>query len=289
MYVVMGATGHIGSALARRLLEHGNQVHVVLHREKEVADWRARGATSSVADVRDPVALRSALAGGKRAFLLNPPAPPGSDAEAQERATVRSIITALRGLPLEQVVAESTYGAREGSGIGDLGALYELERALAEQPVPARVIRAAYYLSNWDSALDSARNEGVLHTFYPPDFHLPMVAPGDIAQVAFDLLTASPASNQLCHVEGPDRYTPADVARAFSLALGKPVHAVETPRAAWGQALSALGFSEAAASSFIGMTEATLKAEFPTVSETRRGPTSLDAYVAELVSRNCSN
>ncbi|MGX9115292.1 hypothetical protein ACWTU6_01150 [Mesorhizobium sp. BHbsci] len=54
---------------------------------------------------------------------------------------------------MRKIVAQSTYGARPGDRCGDLNILYELEQQLRGQPIPASIIRAAYYMSNWDSVL----------------------------------------------------------------------------------------------------------------------------------------
>ncbi|TGR60102.1 NmrA family transcriptional regulator, partial [bacterium M00.F.Ca.ET.194.01.1.1] len=93
----------------------------------------------------------------RRAFLLNPPADPATDTDAEEQKTVAAIVTALAGSGLEKVVAESTYGAQPGEGIGDLSVLYGFEQKLKAQTIPASIIRAAYYMSNWDQALETAR------------------------------------------------------------------------------------------------------------------------------------
>jgi uncharacterized protein YbjT (DUF2867 family) len=43
MFVVLGATGHVGSAVAETLLEAGEPVTVVVHAAEKAAAWRARG------------------------------------------------------------------------------------------------------------------------------------------------------------------------------------------------------------------------------------------------------
>ena len=123
-----------------------------------------RSAVVAVCDIRDTDALRDVFRTGRRAFLLNPPADPSTDTDAEERATVASIVAALDGSGLEKVVAQSTYGARPGERCGDLTVLYELEQALA---IPASVLRAAYYMTNWDAVLPTMRNESVLPTLFP--------------------------------------------------------------------------------------------------------------------------
>ena len=288
MQVILGSTGHIGSALVPLLLERQQAVTVVARSAERVALWRDRGAHVAVADIHDTPALHAALRRGSRAYLVNPPADCALDTDREERATVRSIVSALQGTNLELVVAQSTYGAQSGEHIADLGSLFELERGVAAQSTPYQIIRAAYYMSNWDAQLESARSEGVLRSFYPPDFALPMVAPADIAQVAARLLTEPPTSSTISNVEGPARYTSADVAAAFSQALGKTVQAVYIPKSERLAALQKLGFSSAAADSFSAMTELTLNARFPAIGETTRGTTTLADYVAVLCARRPS-
>lgn len=283
MYVVLGGTGHVGSSLAERLLRRNERVTVVTRREQNRKEWEHRGAEVAVLDVRDVDALRAVFARAPGAFLLNPPADPATDSASEERKTVRAILAALEGAELARIVALSTYGAQPGESIGDLGVLYELEEALRQRSSPAAIIRAAYYLSNWDGALQSARDEGRLYSFFPADFELPMVAPADIAELACRLLTGSAVTDGIHCIEGPARYTPADVARAYSRALGKPVEVTTFPEEGWVGTLQELGFSSPAARSMAAMTHIVLhrKYELPAVPE--RGQTSLEDYVRRLV------
>ena len=180
MYVVLGANGHVGSAVAHCLLQRGNAVRVVMRSLDKGERWRELGAEVSVADVRDEGALRSAFRQGSRAFVLNPTADPSTDTNAAELGTVRSILGALRNSGLEAVVAESTYGARPGESLGDLSVLYELEEGLKSQSIPYGIVRAAYYMTNWAGQLNSIRQERVLRTMFPADHKLPMVSTEDI-------------------------------------------------------------------------------------------------------------
>lgn len=283
MFVVLGATGHVGSAVAETLLEAGEPVTVVVRAAEKEAAWRARGAQTAVADVLDPDGLRAVFRRGRRAFLLNPPAAPSTDTEVEEHRTVAGIVAALEGSGLEKVVVESTYGAQPGRRCGDLNVLYDFEQALAAQPIPATVQRAAYYMSNWDAALDQAR-QGVLPTLLPAGLKLPMVAPVDLGRAAADLLREPVGQEGIHYVEGPARYSPADVAAAFAQALGRPVEPRVTPRDQWAAAYRALGFSEPAAESYTRMTEATAEAPFEPEAP-RRGSVTLEQHIGELVRR----
>ena len=285
MYIILGGTGNVGSSVAETLLEKGEDVTVVSHDPKKVSEWEEKGAKVEIVDVLETDKLREVFKKGKRAFLLNPPGDISGDNVAEEKRTVASILNALKNSGLEKVVAESTYGAQKGDGIGDLGVLFEFEEGLRKINIPVDVIRAAYYMSNWEMSLESAKNEGVAHTFYPPNFKLPMVSPKDIGRIAADFLTEDSEGFRLHYVEGPQIYSSNDVAEAFGKALNKKVETVQIPSEKWIETMKQTGFSDIAARSMAKMTEITIEAvEMP--KSPIRGETTLDEYIANLVSEN---
>jgi uncharacterized protein YbjT (DUF2867 family) len=284
MHVIMGGTGHVGSQAATALLGRGEAVTVVTRDADHATTLREKGAEIAEADIEDVASLRAAFRRGRRAFLLNPPADPSTDTDAVEKSSVARILEALEGSGLEKVVAESTGGAQPGERIGDLSVLWELEQGLARQAIPAAINRAAYYMSNWDGMLDGVRGTGKLPTMFPADMPIPMVAPKDLGRIAADRLMTGPDDTGIRYVEGPRRYSSADVARAFSNALGRPVTVEVTPRERWKQAFQALGFSDAAADSYARMTAASVDSNFDVPEEPLRGTTTLETYIRDLVS-----
>ena len=283
MHIILGGTGNVGSAVAQALLKRHEPIIVVTHDSSKAASLRQGGADVAVADVHDVDTLRDVFRQGRRLFLLNPPAAPSSDTVAEERRSLAAILSATEGAGLEKIVAESTYGARPGEQLGDLGVLYEMEQALTAQPIPATIIRAAYYMSNWNASLPVAREQGVIQTLYPKDFKLPMVAPSDIGELAARLMTEPIEQTGLHFIEGPDRYSSQDVAIAFAAVLGRPVDVKSIPRNQWLATLKGMGFSNEAAESFANMTAATLDETFPALNSTERGMTSLHDYLLQLV------
>jgi uncharacterized protein YbjT (DUF2867 family) len=259
---------------------------VVLHNEEKAPEWQRQGAQTAVADVHNSAALHRLFKQGERLFLLNPPAPPVTDTAVEERRTLAAILKALDGSGLRKIVAASAYGAQPGERLGDLGVLYDMEQALAAQPIPATIIRAAYYLSNWDFGLATAQQEGKIHTLFPPNFKLPMVAPHDIGLLAARLMLEPATQPGLHYIEGPAHYSPAEVAAAFAAALHKPVQAVETPRPQWLPTLKAMGFSAKAAESFVNMTALTLESPELAQESPKKGATTLQQYVDELVRKS---
>lgn len=283
MHIILGGTGHVGSAVARTLLDHNQPVTIISSDPKKADAWQRQGATVAIADVHDTDALRTVFRTGTRLFLLNPPAAPSTDTVAEERKSLTAILNALDGSGIRKVVAESTYGAQPGEHVGDLGVLYDMEQKLSDKNLSVTIIRAAYYMSNWDMALSTAQQEGVVHTLYPVDLHLPMVSPDDIGQLAARLLMEPLDKTGLYYVEGPAPYSSADVAEAFTEALNKFVVARETPQEQWVSVLTSMGFSPKGAESMAAMTEVTLKKDYESPDLPVRGHTTLQAYIDQLV------
>ncbi|WP_447952417.1 NmrA family NAD(P)-binding protein [Sphingopyxis chilensis] len=286
MHIVMGATGHVGSAVAETLLARGEPVGIITHDPGHADSWRDTKAEVIEANVNDVPSLRAAFQRGRRAFLLNPPADIRTDTDRVERSTVAKILAALPDSGLEKIVVESTAGAQPGERIGDLNVLWELEEGLRVQGIPAAINRAPYYFSNWDEQLDPIRETGKLQTMYPADLALPMAAPRDLGRAAADRLLSPAADAGVRHVEGPDRYSSNDVAQAFAEALGHPVEVVVTPREQWEDAYRKLGFSKPAANSYARMTAVSLDGGFDYDTRAIRGVTTLDEYIRQLVARS---
>jgi uncharacterized protein YbjT (DUF2867 family) len=163
--------------------------------------------------------------------------------------------------------------------------LHEFEQGLRRQAIPASIVRAAYYMSNWDAALPTVRAEGRLDSMLPADLQIPMVAPDDLGDAAARLLTGPAQGTGIHPVVGPRRYSPDDVAAAFAAALGRPVEVAVTPRGEWRAAYRKLGFSEAAADAYARMTAVSVDGGFELPTSAERGPTTLEAYVQALVER----
>ena len=221
MYIVLGANGHVGSAVVESLKATGEQVVALVHSDKGVESFHQPNIEAIKVDVADAPALKSAFKRGSRAFLLNPPAPPTADTNAQELRTARSIAEAVKGSNLEKVVLASTYGARAGDGTGDLSVLYEFERLIEGTGLPTAINRAAYYFSNLDMLIEPARH-GTLPTMFPAAMKLPMVASSDLGKIAAERLISPVDDVGVQHVERPQTYSFSDVAAAFAAKFGHP-------------------------------------------------------------------
>jgi uncharacterized protein YbjT (DUF2867 family) len=68
MYVILGATGHTGSAVAENLLAKGEKVRVIGRSKERLAKLSGQGAEAFVGDATDSTFLTQAFGGTGRVF-----------------------------------------------------------------------------------------------------------------------------------------------------------------------------------------------------------------------------
>jgi uncharacterized protein YbjT (DUF2867 family) len=280
-YLVLGASGHVGFAVLNNLPAGTRRLAAVHNAEKlQLASYPE--IERVVTDVADTDALRELFLITRRAFLLNPPADPSKDTNAEELKTARSIASALEGSGIEKVVVASTYGAQPGDGIGDLSVLFEFERLVEAAEIPTAINRGAYYFTNLDQLIDAAR-QGSIETPFPPSREMPMVGPNDLGRAAAERLVSDIDDIGVRYIEGPRRYSFIDVASAFADELGHAVTVAQMPRDEIEQSYRNVGFSPAAARTFTRMTEVSIDGvEMPAAPW--KGEATLAEYIAERVS-----
>lgn len=160
MIVVSAATGHIGSHLVKELVSKKQDVAGITSNPRNASRIEATGAKAAVVNIYDTPKLKELLRKADRFYMLNPPGDISKDPSDEERKSVEALVSAAKDSGLEKIVAESTYGAQPGEKLGDLDVLYEMEQKLAQAKIPHEIIRGAYYFSNWDMSLESAKAEG---------------------------------------------------------------------------------------------------------------------------------
>lgn len=241
MNIVTGATGNVGSALIKALISKGEKVTAITRDRSKAEKMFGNTVEIVQADVMDTNTLHQIFKRGAAVFILNPPADPSGNTDIEERKTARSLVAALQQLDIKRLVVESTMGSQPGDHIADLGVLYELEQDVKKLPYDCRIIRPAYYMSNWKNSLTEVKETGELTSFYPPDFKFPMVAADDIGALAAELMTAE-KSARINPIQGPEEYTANDVAAALEEILSRNVKVKVIPRKEWENFISRLAF-----------------------------------------------
>ncbi len=237
MYIVSGATGQTGSVVAQTLLEKDLPVRVIVRSEEKGKPWKDLGAEVAVADVQDAESLTKALEGGKVLYLMNPPNEQSENMFVETEKVIKAFQTAIGNSSLEKLVVLSSIGAHLPSGTGPIVTNHLLEQAFGNLDISTTFVRAAYFMENWNSVLDTVKSEGILPSFFQPlDKKIPQVSVEDIGRIAAEAMLENSEGVQIKKLAGFP-YSPNDVAEAFSKVLGKEVKAVAVPEEQWMETL----------------------------------------------------
>jgi uncharacterized protein YbjT (DUF2867 family) len=224
MYTVLGATGHIGSVITRRLLEKGEKVRVVGRNTTRLQAFVQKGAEAFIGDVGDVEAMTRALQDVRAAFLMMPPGMTSLDYRADQDRESTAISTAARNAGLHYAVDLSSYGAQAPAGSGPILGLHYAEQKLnAVEKLNVLHLRPAYFMENHLAAIGMIQMMGLYGGALKPDLPTPMIATRDIGAYAAErLLKLDFNGKQTQELLGERELTMNEVTTVIGKALLKP-------------------------------------------------------------------
>jgi len=189
MYTVLGATGHIGSVITRRLLEKGEKVRAVGRSTARLQLLVQRGAEAFIGDVNDAEALTRAFTDVRAAFLMIPPGMNSPDYAADQARETDTISTAVRNSGLHYAVNLSSIGAQAAAGTGPiLGVRLSETKLNAVEKLNVLHLRPAYFFENHLAAVSMVQMMGLFGGALRADMQIPMIATRDIGAYAAERL-----------------------------------------------------------------------------------------------------
>lgn len=185
-----------------------------------------------MADLGNSDELAKALSGAEGAYLLLPPGYEFVNGYIQKLAGIAaSIAEAVAASGIPHVALLSSEGAHLDSATGPIITNRNLEKALKPAAKNLTIVRAAYFIENWGSVLNAAKDGGLLPTFLTPDRKIPMVATRDIGRVAAESLLEPARGRRVIELAGPEDYSPEDIAHSLSKVFGREVNVQGRPSA----------------------------------------------------------
>ncbi|MDP2333007.1 MAG: NAD(P)H-binding protein [Reyranella sp.] len=284
MFVIMGATGQVGSAVLQALKQRKAPVRAVAR-----DPVRAGGLGVEVVrgEASDAASLAAAFKGAEAAFVMLVPPPQAADVLAESRAIAQAIAKAVRASGVPHLVALSSVGAQLASGNGIVQALHDFEAALAGAAPSMVFLRPGYFMENWAAVLPAAQDAGVLPSAQKPlDAKGEIVSARDVGRTAAELLLEPHQGTRIVNLAGPAQYSPVDAAAILSKLLGKEISAVPSSREETVAGLVAAGMGADYAAKLADLDDAANEGrmEFAAGSgEMQRGTVTLEEVLRRLI------
>jgi uncharacterized protein YbjT (DUF2867 family) len=288
MYTVLGATGHIGSVIVKKLLEKGEKVRVVGRSTARLQPLVQKGAEAFIGDVNDAEALARAFQDVRAAFLMMPPGMSSPDYRADQERESDAISAAVRNSGLHYAVYLSSIGAQAPSGTGPISGLHRAELKLnAIEKLNVLHLRPAFFFENHLSAVSMIHMMGLYGGALKADAPFPMIATKDIGVYAADrLLRLDFNAKQTRNLLGERDLTMNEVVGVIAKALNKPdLRYAQFPYEQVEKVLVQMGTPPKTAGYFIemfqGFNDGTVVATEPRSAENTT-PTSFESFVKDV-------
>jgi uncharacterized protein YbjT (DUF2867 family) len=230
---VVGASGTLGSAIVRALLEKGARVRAVVRATSSRAKLEALGVTDFVvADLRDPESLQQAMTAEPRAEAVIASAAGFSRHSARTKGDnsrtdtegYRDLIDATKKAGVPRFVLISILECDKAPNVPHFHQKYVTELYLAEKKQPYLALRAGAFLDRAEDVVATRVQKGVFPDILP-GVAMSMIYSPDLARYAAEAALDLPASamNQSVDIACDVPATGALVAAAFTRTMGRPV------------------------------------------------------------------
>ncbi|GAA2276312.1 SDR family oxidoreductase [Glycomyces scopariae] len=207
---ITGATGQLGSRVARMLAERGVPQRLVVRDPSRAP--QLPGAEVAVASFEDEAALREALSGVRTLFMVS--AHESEDRMPEHRGAVRAAVAA----GVERVVYTSFMGASPLATF-----TFAREHSLTEQLIAASGLRlTALRNSLYADMLPLFVQDGVIRG-PAGDGRVAWVARRDVARLAVEALLDARHADRIWDVSGPEPLDLHESARILARVTGREV------------------------------------------------------------------
>lgn len=285
MIVLTGATGQIGSAVLRSLIERGEQIRVIARDPARLPDDLRERIDVVTGSHSDRSVIDRALDGADALFWL-PPANPtaASPYEAYVTASIPAADAVVRH-SVARIVTVSALGHDVQIYAGHVSASHAMDDLFRSTGADLRVLAMPTFMDNL-LRQKNAISRGFVTGTVPADLRMPWVATRDIASVAADVLTdRSWTGQEIVEVMGPEDLSYEDIAAVLSDVLETPIRFSPGDRTADVEAMIGFGFSPAMAESAMAMDRAVERGINSAATRTSLNatPTTVRAFAAEVL------
>ena len=259
MYVIMGATGNIGSKLANILLDKDEKLKVIGRSSERLQALVDRGAIGAIGDIADTGFLTNAFKDAKAVFAMIPPNYQAKNFRHDSNEMGDHIIEAIKGSGVKHVVFLSSHGAHLPDKTGPVKGLYDVEQKLNNlDEVHILHLRPTNFMENLFAQIGMIKNMGITGGAIRSDLKISMIATKDIASAAADHLLKRDFSGKAVHeLLGERDVSMEEVTKVLGERIGNPdLHYVQFSPEDEKKGLMDFGMSDDASDQLVELSQA---------------------------------
>lgn len=232
MILIVGASGHLGSAAAQRLLEQGKTVRVMTRNPASVSHLMQLGAEVVSGDLRNPASLQDACQGAEQvlacAHALNGKG--NNNPHTVDDLGNRQLIEIAKAAGVKHFIFVSIRGASSESPLAFFRIKSAVEDHLRASGMPFTILHPTAYMDLWGELLGMPiLQQGKATIFGSGNNPINFVAVKDVAALACAVLEQTNALNQVIEVCGPENLSMNQVAHIFESLAGQPAKISHVP------------------------------------------------------------
>ena len=224
-----GLTGAVGTEIIRLLPEYEIPARGLIRDSGKAGALTDAGVEVVCGDLGNPAAVKEALQGCDKAFLLM--------ANAREQLDMeKGFVDAARATGISYLVKMSANGANSNSTSLLKRFHGDAEQYIRESGLPHTLIRPNFFMQNMLHIAGSIVEED---KFYMPmrDGQVGIIDVRDVARFILDVLTGSGHEGKTYEITGPELVSFSDIAEQLSGVMGREISYVDVPAEDFKQSL----------------------------------------------------
>lgn len=222
--VINTPSGKIGSIVAERLLDAGEEIVIISRHPEKLTGLISRGADLVEGSIDDLSVLDTAMKDADSLFWLTPPEYRRPDFIQWTEGIARTAAATAGNNGIRRAIIISSAGAQAGPAAGPAGALLNVENAFTDALPHVTILRCGLFMENFIHDLPTIINSGTIFGYLPTGEKFPFVATKDIAGKAADLFLHGPWNGaRILGVHGPEHLTPTLAAAIIGQGIGQSV------------------------------------------------------------------
>jgi uncharacterized protein YbjT (DUF2867 family) len=224
-FLVFGATGQQGGAVARALKAKGRKVRAFVRdpESRKAKALAAEGIALIVGDLFDADSINRAMAGIAGVFSVQTSSPAGEITDEQEVWQGKAIADSALRQGVRHLVYSSGGAAGKGpTGMGHFDSKSEIETYVRSLPIMSTITRPASFMEMM-LLPGLGLPQGEFTFFMRPERSMQMIAVDDLGRINADILVAADRFDGKTIELAGASVTGRDLERAFTAAAGRVI------------------------------------------------------------------